>query len=76
MLPESELSQIPNGWYLGRPDEFSEKASKFKHTDESKKTISDKIKGNVCYTNGIKNVKIYPDKGETPPKGYDKTKKG
>lgn len=56
---------IPDGWWLGRhPDN-----KKFQsHTEESKRKIADKIRGDVCYNNGTINIKL--KEGGIPPDGF------
>lgn len=40
------------------------------HTEEAKKRIADKIRGDVCYNNGTKNLKLKI--GDVPPPGFVK----
>jgi hypothetical protein len=56
---------IPEGWKQGRGDDVQKFTT---HTQESKDKISEKIKGDVCYNNGISNLKI--KSWDIPPEGY------
>lgn len=56
---------IPDGWRCGRGPDCGRFIS---HTEESKQKISSKIKGDVCYNNGIVNLKL--KQGDIPPEGY------
>lgn len=63
-LHESSLP-IPHNWRAGRGFDVPRFA---KHTDESRKKISEAILGDVCYNNGVKNLKLKV--GDNPPDGY------
>lgn len=60
-------AEIPEGYYFGRGENFKRFV---KHTDEAKLKIAEKIKGDVCYNNGINNLKI--KQNTIPPEGYVK----
>lgn len=58
---------VPDGFYYGRS------VKKFcGHREESKRKISnhENIKGVICYTDGVSNIKIKPD--QEPPLGFKK----
>jgi len=59
------LAKIPDDWYNGRG---SDVAKFIKHTDEARKKISKSILGDVCFNNGVKNLKLKI--GDSPPDGY------
>ena len=61
----SEFSTVPHGWLYGRDMNYKRFT---RHSDESKKKISEKIKGDVCYNNGIINLKL--KEGQKPPDGF------
>ena len=60
-----KTSVIPEGWRRGRGSDVAKFIS---HTSENKTKIAEKIKGSVCYNNGIVNLKL--KKGEIPPSGF------
>lgn len=58
-------NELPEDFYYGRGLDVK----KFEvHNQETKNKISEKIKGDVCYNNGIINLKL--KKGQTPPEGF------
>jgi hypothetical protein len=56
---------LPEGFCYGRGADVKKFES---HNQETKKKISEKIKGDVCYNNGIINLKLKND--QTPPEGF------
>ena len=59
--------QLPQGWYFGRGSDVPKCTG---HTDETRRIISAKIQGDVCYNNGIVNLKL--KKHQTQPEGFVK----
>jgi len=58
-------SPIPHNWYPGRGSDVPKCTE---HTTETRRKISSAILGDICYNNGVKNLKLKI--GETPPEGY------
>ena len=56
---------LPDNWRFGRGEDVKKFVS---HTNESKIKISNKIKGDICYNNGLINLKLKV--GEMPPKDF------
>jgi hypothetical protein len=56
---------IPENWKRGRGSDVNKFIA---HKEETKKKIADKIRGDVCYNNGIVNIKLKVN--QSPPIGF------
>ena len=58
---------IPVGWSMGRSPHMVKFVG---HTEETKKLIAEKIRGDVCYNNGELNIKLKA--GQKSPEGFSR----
>ena len=66
-LKHDKNDEIPSGFSIGRVRAFFSGKT---HTEESKEKIRRKISGDICYNNGVINIKLKD--GDTIPDGFKK----